>query len=128
MFAVSHFPAVHLVLFDFHVPLMTRARWLLGFLKPLAEVAQANTFPHQGCPFSGLWLCPDGLCPLGAWNEFSLLSLTTSSLHVAVSPTGHVERKAAPFFLVTHPGALVTDLAIVPKHSGFHGFHESPGV
>lgn len=45
MFAVSQFPAVHLVLFDFHVPLMTQARLLRGFPKPLAEVAQANTFP-----------------------------------------------------------------------------------
>lgn len=45
-----------------------------GFLG-FSEVAGVNVFLTKGCPFCGLWVCPDGLCPLGAWNEFSLLAL-----------------------------------------------------
>lgn len=53
----------------------------LGF----SEVAGVNVFLTKGRPFGGLWVCPDGLCPLGAWNEFSLLALARSHLLPAFS-------------------------------------------
>lgn len=71
----------------------------LGF-QSLSEVAGVNVFLTKGCPFSGLWLCPDGLCPLGAQDEFSLLALSHSPppLRIQLStPLAPVERKPLPF-------------------------------
>lgn len=39
----------------------------------------------EGCPFGGLWFCPDGLYPPGAWGESSLLAFLTPRLHPVFS-------------------------------------------
>lgn len=91
----------------------------LKWLKPAPS-------PTKGRPFSGLWLRPDGLCPLGAWNEFSLLAFVTHQVLPTFScqPYWPQWKESLLYSPCDTARAPVINLAMVPKDGSFQASTE----